>query len=188
MNNINNTNITRYIEIFMSKHCDEHDIYKGTNTSNTLNGHFYINDIIDILQNNSDESNNLINYFSNNFNYEDIRSKVNRLLTKIFNYNNNIREDLNTQIQLFNENNVDEMTDTQRENVINSCRNMFNLIGRNIKYKTLNTRRITESKKSAVFDIIKSCKRKWVLNLVNDRDYRVWLNPLIEEFINENNI
>ena len=186
MNNMNNYDIINIIKINIKEYCNIHKLKTGTNSKNTLTGNFYIDEILNVINNKTELSNILMNYFTIDFDYENIRNRLFRFLNTILDFNNLKKEDLKKFIKLFNENYVNEMTNTQLKKCLESCKNIYELIHRNNKYNTLDTNRITQIKVDKISEFETSCSKNWVLNLLNNRDYIVWLNPLIEKFINEN--
>lgn len=186
MNNINTYDIIKILKNIIKEFSNIHNIKTGTNSKNTLTGIFYTNEILNVINNKTELSNILMNYFTIDFNYENIRNRLFRFLNTILDFNNLKKEDLKKFIKLFNENYVNEMNNTQKNKCLESCKNIYKLIHRNNKYNTLNTNRITQIKVDKISEFETSCSKNWVLNLLNNRDYIVWLNPLIEKFINEN--
>ena len=117
------------------------------------------------------ENNILVNEFNNCIdvgNYD----LMNKLFQNIIDYNNTI---VNKLKEIINNDNLN----------LNQKLSRFYTILQNNKLE-FHTSQITEVKKQFYKKILKQVSNNFVLNLVHDRDYELWLKPLISTFINEN--
>lgn len=127
-------------------------------------GSLHINYIVSLVCDNEI----LVNIFNNCVDEGNL-SIMNDFFNKIISYNNEI---INKLKPISENNNYD----------LNEKLTKFNEIFDNdkLKYDSL---RPTNIKKEMLETIKKQIKKNFVLNIINDRNYSYWLNPIIEEFI-----